>query len=148
MNLTAGFNQIQLCNSGPRSPAGSVIDPTDSCFGGHAVVRGDTKLVPAYGQSLSFWLWRFSPWERSMAIVDARRHVRETVKPPTTLLMPGVQALALSEELHEMGSVCGVDARVTIDQQGTAFAVSVTADDVRGWSALVARDGEVSRDRP
>jgi hypothetical protein len=65
-----------------------------------------------------------------------------------TLSMPGVQALALSEELHEMGSVCGVDAGVTIDQQGTTFAVSVTADDARGWSALVARDGEVSRNRP
>jgi hypothetical protein len=61
--------------------------------------------------------------------------------------MPGKQALALSDELQEMGAVCGYDARLTIDQQGTAFAVSVTADDARGWNALVAVDGEVSRDR-
>lgn len=62
--------------------------------------------------------------------------------------MPGRQALALSDELADMGAVCGYEARVTIDQQGTAFAVSVTADDARGWTALVALDGQVSRDRP
>ena len=83
-----------------------------------------------------------------MGIVDAQRHVPVTVNPTTTLSMPGVQALALAEELEDMGAVCGVDAHVTIDQQGTAFAVSVTADDARGWSVLVARDGAVSRDRP
>lgn len=61
--------------------------------------------------------------------------------------MPGIQALALADALEEMGGVCGYDARVTIDQQGTAFALSVTADDARGWTALVARNGEVSRGR-
>lgn len=61
--------------------------------------------------------------------------------------MSGIQALALSDELEEMGAVCGRGARVTIDRQGTAFAVSVTADDARGWTAFVALDGEVSRDR-
>lgn len=44
-----------------------------------------------------------------------------------------------------MGAVCGVDARVTISQQGTVLAVSVTADDARGWSAVGARNGAVSR---
>jgi hypothetical protein len=80
-------------------------------------------------------------------VVDAEQRVRRTAVPPT-LSMPGVQALALSDELEEMGAVCGVNARVTIDQQGTAFVVSVTADDTQGWNVLVALDGEVSRDRP
>ena len=66
---------------------------------------------------------------------------------PPTLSMPGIQALALSEELEQMGAVCGDRARVTIDQQGSTVAVTVTADDVRGWTALVGVDGQVSRDR-
>ena len=67
---------------------------------------------------------------------------------PPTLSMPGIQALALSDELQAMGAACGDEARVMVDQQGTAFAVAVTANDARGWTALVALNGQVSRDGP
>ena len=99
--------------------------------GAHALLVGPKALEP-----------------KAQVLLSLIRPISQVCEPvPPTYLMPGIQALALSEELHEMGSVGGVAASVTIDQQGSALAVSVTAEDIRGWSALVARDGEVSRDR-